>query len=122
MTRVWPAVPDSVPEIGQWVYDTARSASFSEREAQQWVLAVEEVTVNIVHYAYGDGPVGTIEIETVPSADGLTVHLSDNGRSFNPLAAPDPQYQGHPGGKGNRGTGYLPGAQNGGPDSLRAAR
>ena len=90
MTRVWPAVPDSVPEICRWVYDTARSAGFSEREAERWVLAVEEVTINIVHYAYGDGPAGTIEVETVPSADGLTVHLSDSGRSFNPLAFPDP--------------------------------
>jgi serine/threonine-protein kinase RsbW len=90
MTRVWPAIPDSVPEICQWVYDTARSAGFSEREAERWVLAVEEVTINIVHYAYGDGSLGTIELETVPSADGLTVHLSDTGRSFNPLAVPDP--------------------------------
>ena len=67
MNRVWPAVPDSVPEICQWVYDTARRAGFPEREAERWVLAVEEVAINIVHFAYRDGLAGTIAVETTRS-------------------------------------------------------
>lgn len=90
MRKTWPAVPDSVPEICQWVYDLARETGFSEREAERWVLAVEEVAINIVHYAYGDGPAETIEVETLPSPSGMTVRLLDSGRSFDPLAAPDP--------------------------------
>ena len=90
MISTWPAVLDSVSEICGRVHASARAAGFSEREAERWVLAVEEVTINIVKYSYRDSPVGTIEVETIPSAEGLTVHLADTGRAFNPLAAPDP--------------------------------
>ncbi len=91
MRRTWPAVPDSVPEICQWVYDAAQRAGFPEQEAERWELAVEEVAINIVHYAYGNGPVGTIELEAGFSTSGMTVQISDTGLSFNPLAAPEPK-------------------------------
>jgi serine/threonine-protein kinase RsbW len=91
MNKVWSAVPDSVSEICQWVYDAARRAGFPEREAKRWVLAVEEVTINIVHYAYGDDVAKTIDVEIIPSVDGLTVQIADAGRSFNPLASPEPK-------------------------------
>jgi serine/threonine-protein kinase RsbW len=88
--RTWAAVPESVPEICEWVYTSARDVGFPEREAERWVLAVEEVTLNIVKYAYLDGPAGMIEVENFQSTSGLTVQISDDGRSFNPLAAPYP--------------------------------
>ena len=91
MERTWPTLPESVPEICQWVYEEARRVGFAEREAERWVLAVEEVTINIVHYAYGDSKAGTITVEGLPSASSLTVRISDTGRPFNPLAAPDPK-------------------------------
>jgi serine/threonine-protein kinase RsbW len=91
MTRVWPAISDSVTEICQWVYDAALRVGFPEREAKRWVLAVEEVTINIVHYAYGDDVAGTIDVEIIPSVDGLTVQIADAGQSFNPLASPEPK-------------------------------
>jgi anti-sigma regulatory factor (Ser/Thr protein kinase) len=91
MVKTWPAVPDSVPEICQWVYDTARSAGFPKGEAERWELALEEVAINIVRYAYGDGPVGTIEIEVRLASSGMSVQISDTGQSFNPLAAPEPK-------------------------------
>jgi serine/threonine-protein kinase RsbW len=90
MERVWPALPESVPEICQGVYETARRVGFSDREAKRWVLAVEEVTVNIVRYAYRDGPAGTITVDITPGATGMTVRISDSGTPFNPLAAPEP--------------------------------
>ncbi|MCU0580637.1 MAG: ATP-binding protein [Desulfobacterota bacterium] len=90
MEKTWPALTESVSVICQWVQETARGVGFSEKEAERWVLAVEEVTSNIVHYAYGGGATGTITVEGLPSASGLTVRISDTGRPFNPLAAPDP--------------------------------
>ncbi len=67
MRRTWPALPDSVPEICQWVYETARRIGFPEREAERWVLAVEEVSLNIVQYAYRDGPAGIDHCRNRPS-------------------------------------------------------
>jgi anti-sigma regulatory factor (Ser/Thr protein kinase) len=90
MKKEWPAVIDSVPDICTWVLAEARETGFSEREAERWMLAVEEVTVNIVHYAYRDGPVGKIAVDVNRSASGMTIGISDSGRPFNPLSAPDP--------------------------------
>ena len=80
-----------MPEICQWVDDTARSVGFPEREAERWELALEEVAINIVHYAYGDDPVGMIELEIRRSTSEMTVQISDTGQPFNPLAAPEPK-------------------------------
>lgn len=91
MERTWPALQEAVPEICQWVHEKARQAGFTEREAERWVLAVEEVTINIVHYAYGDDVTGTITVEGLPCASSLTVRISDTGRPFDLLAAPDPK-------------------------------
>jgi anti-sigma regulatory factor (Ser/Thr protein kinase) len=90
MERTWPALPESVSAICRWVQETARRVGFSEKEAERWVLAVEEVTINIVKYAYGGGVAGTIAVEIDRSASGMTVRIADSGRPFNPLAAPDP--------------------------------
>jgi serine/threonine-protein kinase RsbW len=91
MKKNWPAVSDAVPDICLWVSEAAREAGFSEREAERWVLAVEEVAINIAHYAYGDGAAGTIAVEIDRSGSGMTVRISDSGRPFNPLAAPEPE-------------------------------
>ena len=91
MERTWPTLPESVPEICQWVYEEARRVGFAEREAERWVLAVEEVTINIVKYAYGESTAGTITVQIFPSGNGLTVQIADSGRPFNPLANPEPR-------------------------------
>ncbi|MBI5586070.1 MAG: ATP-binding protein [Deltaproteobacteria bacterium] len=93
MKKTWPAVSDSVPAICLWVFEAAREAGFSEREAERWVLAVEEVAINIVHYAYPDGTAGTIAVEIDLSASAMTVRIADSGRPFNPLAAPEPDIE-----------------------------
>lgn len=90
MERTWPALPESIPEICQWVYEAARRVGFAEREAGRWVLAVEEVTINIVHYAYPDGGAGTIGVDIDLTPSDMTVRISDSGRPFDPLGNPDP--------------------------------
>lgn len=90
MKRSWPAISEAVSEICLWVFEAAREAGFSEKEAERWVLAVEEVTINIVKYAYKDGGAGTIAVEIDLSPSGMTARVADSGRPFNPLAAPEP--------------------------------
>ena len=54
-------------------------------------LVVEELVVNIVNYAYGDGGDGPLRIELDSDHKSLTLTIADNGTPFNPLeqATPD---------------------------------
>ncbi len=54
-------------------------------------IAVEEMFVNVAHYAYGkDG--GDVIVMAGPDEDnrGIMITLVDNGMEYNPLAKPDP--------------------------------
>ncbi|MGN0736796.1 ATP-binding protein [Treponema porcinum] len=57
-------------------------------------LAVEEIYVNIAHYAYSPDK-GTVQIDcsvekTLDAPAKLTVSFTDSGKAFNPLEKPDP--------------------------------
>lgn len=56
-------------------------------------VAVEEVYINIAHYAYTPGT-GTVEISCLLERDAgvsrITICLKDSGKPFNPLAREDP--------------------------------
>ncbi|MCL2762649.1 MAG: ATP-binding protein [Treponema sp.] len=52
-------------------------------------IAVEEIFVNIVSYAYPTGE-GSITVCLSVSPDKCTIEFRDNGTPFNPLAKPDP--------------------------------
>ena len=57
----------------------------------QIVIAVEEIFVNIAHYAYGDQTgEATIRIETEDSPQGIAITFIDRGMPYDPLAKPDP--------------------------------
>jgi sigma-B regulation protein RsbU (phosphoserine phosphatase) len=81
----------NLPKVLDFVCARLRAAGFGERQLNRVALAVEEVFVNIAHYAYG-GAVGLATIRV--SADGqsgtATIEMCDRGSSFNPLAKPDP--------------------------------
>lgn len=66
--------PDSVPELE---------------------LAVEEILVNIINYAYS-GEKGDISIKCSMKNRTLTVTISDNGIPFNILSTPDPDTNSRP--------------------------
>ncbi len=54
-------------------------------------IAVEEIFVNIAHYAYGSDT-GKAFIKYIPSDDGtaVTIVFEDEGAKFDPLAKEDP--------------------------------
>lgn len=54
------------------------------------LLALEEVFVNICHYAYPADGAGDAEIKCSDDGDFFVLEISDNGRSFNVLSQPDP--------------------------------
>ena len=52
-------------------------------------IAVEEMYVNIAHYAYGDS-LGDAEVTCECSDGRICVTFIDSGKEFNPLLRPDP--------------------------------
>lgn len=52
-------------------------------------LSIEEVTENIVRYAYENGA-GPLEVSTEKEEDFLVIRFSDSGKPFDPLEKPDP--------------------------------
>lgn len=63
-----------------------------DKTVVQLTLVIEELFTNIVSYGYRDGPTaGTPVALMMAASDGLIkIDLSDDGRAFNPLAAPEP--------------------------------
>ena len=53
-------------------------------------LAIEEIFVNIAHYAYTNGGDVTIKCDFSDESHILTVVFLDSGKQFDPLAKPDP--------------------------------
>ena len=54
-------------------------------------VAVEEIFVNIAHYAYSPGTgTATVRIETQTEPEKVTITFTDQGIPYDPLAKPDP--------------------------------
>lgn len=66
------------------------AGDFSDEEAAI-CIAVEEIFVNIAHYAYpGEEGEVLIEAEVTGTPSAMTVTLTDSGREYDPLSRPDP--------------------------------
>ena len=55
----------------------------------QLAIAVEELFVNIAHYAY-DGKPGKMQLGLLPIDGGVSLRFSDHGMPFDPTARKDP--------------------------------
>ena len=53
-------------------------------------LAIEELATNCIKYGYDDQTDHTIEVRVLFSRETLVVVITDEGRPFNPIEAPDP--------------------------------
>lgn len=64
------------------------------KPSRELLIAVEELFVNVVNYAFTDGGEHKIEIRLCGRERRISVELSDDGRPFNPLAdAPIPDLE-----------------------------
>ena len=63
----------------------------SMKVQMQLDVAVEELFVNIAHYAYTpDIGMAIIQIETDSDKDKVSITFKDTGKPYNPLEKPDP--------------------------------
>lgn len=88
------AADENLEKINQFIHSQLEGIDYPPTLDFQLDLAVEEIFVNIAHYAYAPGK-GDAEITcTVEKNDKnqsvLTIIFRDGGVPFDPLARPDP--------------------------------
>lgn len=59
-------------------------------------LALEEVVVNVIHYAYDDAREHEIAVRMIVEGGVLILEVRDDGKPFNPLDVPPPNLDGPP--------------------------
>ncbi len=85
------ATLDQLDEVLAFVDEDLGKYSEDEKAIIQIDIAVEEIFVNIAHYAYTPN-VGQAVIRTEITEDPLMISITfiDSGMAFDPLAKPDP--------------------------------
>ena len=90
-TQTFPAKTDALPDILGFVEETLEGYGCSMKIQMAVCVAIEEVFVNVAHYAYGDteGDL-TLGIGFDETARTVTFRMADKGIPFDPLKKPDP--------------------------------
>ena len=84
-----PAEVDRLPDVIAFADEILEEDGCPMKAQTQIDIALEELYVNIAHYAYPDGK-GDAEI-SIEVADGCAqLILSDSGIPYDPLSKPDP--------------------------------
>lgn len=78
-----------VHEVNSFVEGVTAELAMEHSDAANVKLAVEEVVVNVINYAYPTGETGNIDITAKASATELRFIISDSGTPFAPTDAPD---------------------------------
>ena len=89
--QIFPAKTESLPDILGFVEETLERYECPMKTQMAVCVAIEEVFVNIAHYAYGgrDGDV-TLGICFDDASRTITFRMADKGIPFDPLKKPDP--------------------------------
>ena len=92
--KIFEATDENLEAANDFIHAQIKPFSCQSQTLFQIDLAVEEIFVNISHYAYSPDK-GTVQIEcsaekTADAPAKLTVSFTDRGKAFNPLAKPDP--------------------------------
>ena len=83
------ALTENLDAVIAFVTEQLEAVDCSMKAQMQIEVAVEELFVNIAHYAYAPG-IGTATIQTEITADTAEITFIDSGVQYDPLAKPDP--------------------------------
>ena len=87
----FPASVDKLDEVLALVDAELEKLECPMKTQMQIDVAVEELFVNIAHYAYGpETGAATIRVETEQQPKTVTITLMDRGTPYDPLSKPDP--------------------------------
>ncbi len=83
------AEPENLGPLLEFTRKRVMERGFDEGAADRIELAMEEVLVNVINYAYPETP-GVIELRFLKAdGRGLSIEVGDRGIPFDPLAAPE---------------------------------
>ena len=89
--QTFPAKTEALPDILGFVEETLEGYGCSMKIQMSLCVAIEEVFVNVAHYAYGGGEGHvTLGIGFGASDGTVTFRMTDKGIPFDPLKKPDP--------------------------------
>jgi serine/threonine-protein kinase RsbW len=85
------AVFSNLEEVLEFVRTNAKSYGMCKTTLPDVILAVEELLVNIISYAFPDRVNGNMEVQCAKKGDSLIVCIIDEGNPFDvtAVAAPD---------------------------------
>lgn len=95
-----------VPRLIDWIGSCCAADGLAEDVTFPMTLAIEEAVVNVINHAFvGLPPPHSIKLRLDVTAASVTAEITDNGRFFDPTAAPNPDLslpleERHPGGLG----------------------
>lgn len=82
---------EALPEIMDFVRSFSLSHSANAEQLMAIEMSVEEIVVNVMHYAYPkDNPGDIIVSCSINAEKHLKIQISDSGRAYNPLSRPEP--------------------------------
>ena len=89
--KIFPAKTDVFPDVYEFVELTLEGYGCSMKVQTSACIAIEEVFVNVAHYAYGDED-GDVDfsISFDENSREVTFRMADKGVPFDPLKKPDP--------------------------------
>ena len=89
--KTFPAKTESLNEVLGFVEETLEGFACPMKIQMAICVAIEEVFVNVAHYAYpeGDGDM-TLHIGFEEESRAITFRMTDKGVPFDPLKKPDP--------------------------------
>ena len=93
MNKTFPAKVEALSDVLGFVDQTLESCECPMKIQMAICVAIEEVFVNVAHYAYGDGDGDgdmSLGIGFDPESREITFRMTDKGTPFDPLQKPDP--------------------------------
>jgi len=84
-----------IPPLSEWVEERCQEAGLGAELTFKFMLAIEEAVTNVVSYAFTDmPPPHRIRVRLDIDDERCAAELVDNGRPFDPSAAPPPDLTG----------------------------
>jgi anti-sigma regulatory factor (Ser/Thr protein kinase) len=83
--------------LERWLARFAEEQGLPPRELQTLNLVLDEIVTNLIEHAYDDEAEHAIRIRLACAAGELRIEVEDDGRPFDPLAAPAPELARAPG-------------------------
>ena len=91
MTKTFPAKIDALSDVLGFVDESLEKYECPMKVQTAICVAIEEVFVNVAHYAYGEGEGDmTLGIGFDEETRNITFRMADKGVPFDPLKKPDP--------------------------------